>query len=262
MANSAHAIIVRHDRNPQLYLNLGREFPSAVTMHRADGKDGLGAEGTLIAPNWVLTAAHVASELGPGDPVEVQGKIYPIKHVVVYPDWHQDADMPIDIALVEMADSVPDVAPARVYKGSDELGMIITIVGRGETGTGLHGPSHEDRRLRAATNRVDSTLDVFPGTAARGQYPAEGFQLRTTFDAPGSAHATELEGCGGAGDSGAGAYIKKEGVLYVIGVGSGEDNRPTNHKRGRYGVFEYYVRVSHFSDWIERVIATAAAEPK
>ena len=62
----------------------------------------------------------------------------------------------------------------------------------------------------AVTNRVDSTIDVFPGTAARGQYPAEGFQLRFTFDAPGDPNVTDLEGICGGGDSGGPAYIKKE----------------------------------------------------
>jgi hypothetical protein len=111
--------------------------------------------------------------------------------------------------------------------------------------------------VRAATNRVESTLDVFPLTAARGQYPAEGFQLRFTFDSPDSSNATDLEGISGPGDSGGPAYIKRDGILYVIGVSSGQDSRPSKtHKQGSYGVFEYYVRVSHFSDWIRSVTGT------
>ena len=249
-----YAIVERHDRNDQAFLDLGREFPSTVTLRRADAKGGLGDEGTLITPIWVLTAAHVASDLSTGDLVEVGGKIHKIANVVVFPSWHQDADMPLDIALVQLLEPVTDVAPARVYRGDDELGMVATLVGRGGTGTGLTGPVREDRRVRAATNRVESTLDVFPTTAARGQYPAEGFQLRFTFDAPGSPHATDLEGISGPGDSGGPAYIKRDGVLYVIGVSSGQDKRPSKARTpGHYGVFEYYVRVSHFSDWIRGV---------
>jgi hypothetical protein len=131
--------------------------------------------------------------------------------------------------------------------------MVVTFVGRGATGTGLTGQQLEDRRLRAATNRVESTLDVFPMTSARGQYPAEGFQLRFRFDAPGDPNVTALEGISGEGDSGGPAYITRDGVLYVIGVSSGQDPRPT--KLGRYGVFEFYVRVSHFADWIRDNIA-------
>ena len=233
------AIVVRHDRKDQAYLDLGKAFPSTVTLRRADNKSGLGDEGTLIAADWVLTAAHVASDLGPADLVVVGAKTHKIERVIIYPDWHQDADMPLDIALVHLVEPVADVAPAHIYTGSDEQGMVATLVGRGGTGTGLTGATREDRRVRAATNRVESTLDVFPVTAARGQYPAEGFQLRFTFDAPGSTMTTELEGISGPGDSGGPAYVERDGVLYVIGVSSGQDRRPAkSHKPGHYGVFE------------------------
>ena len=249
MHHVAQAIVVRHDKDAQAFLDLGQKFPSTVSLRRADNKDG-GGEGTLIAPTWVLTAAHVANELRSGDLVEVNHRVRKILRVVLYPQWHQDADMPVDIALVQLLDPVTDVAPAHIYTGSDEAGMVVTFVGRGATGTGLTGQQFEDRRLRAATNRVESTLDVFPMTVARGQYPAEGFQLRFRFDAPGDPNVTDLEGISGEGDSGGPAYVTRDGVLYVVGVSSGQDSRPTDHKQGRYGVFEFYVRVSHFADWI------------
>jgi Trypsin len=255
MHHIAQAIIVRHDKDARAFLDLGQKFPSTVSLRRADSKDGLGDEGTLIAPMWVLTAAHVASELGPGDLVEVNHKVRKISRIVLYPQWHRDADMPVDIALVQLLAPVTDVAPAHIYTGSDETGMVVTFVGRGATGTGLTGQQFEDRRLRAATNRVESTFDVFPMTSARGQYPAEGFQLRFRFDAPGDPNVTDLEGISGEGDSGGPAYITRDGVLYVVGVSSGQDSRPTDHKQGRYGVFEFYVRVSHFADWIQSSIS-------
>jgi hypothetical protein len=255
MQHAAQAIIVRHDKDPQGFLDLGQQFPSTVTLRRADGNGGLGDEGTLIAPTWVLTAAHVANDLGSGDLVEVTHKVHKISRILLYPQWHQDADMPVDIALVELLDPVTNVAPAHIYTGSDEAGMVVTFVGRGSTGTGLTGNQFEDRRLRGATNRVESTFDVFPMTAARGQYPAEGFQLRFTFHAPGDPNATDLEGISGEGDSGGPAYITRNGVLYLVGVSSGQDSRPTNHQEGRYGVFEFYVRVSHFADWIRSSIS-------
>lgn len=103
---------------------------------------------------------------------------------------------------------------------------------------------------------MESTLDVYPGTAARGQYPADGFQLRFAFDAPSDPNVTDLEGISGGGDSGGPAYIKKGDVLYVIGVSWGQDARPVNRQGGHYGVFEYYTSVSHFAKWIHGVIGT------
>jgi secreted trypsin-like serine protease len=246
----AQAIIVRHDKDAQAFLDLGLQFPCTVLLRHADSKDGLGDEGTLIAPTWVLTAAHVANELVAGDLVEVNHRAIKIRRLVIYPKWHHDADMPVDIALLQLEEPVTDVIPARLYTAGDEVGMVVTFVGRGATGTGLTGQQMEDGKLRAATNRVESTFDVFPMTSARGQYPAEGFQLRFRFDAPGDPNVTDLEGISGEGDSGGPAYIQRGGFLYIVGVSSGQDARPTEHKQGRYGVFEFYVRVSHFAGWI------------
>ena len=248
------ALVVRHDRDAALFVKLARDFPSTVMLRHGDGTDGLGGEGTLIDRSWVLTAAHVATDLGPGDPVTILGKVYKIGRIIIYPDWHKDADMPVDLALIRLSTPTTKVSPAQIYTGSDELGMIATLVGRGQQGTGLTGPTPVEGTLMAVTNRVDSTIDVFPGTAARGQYPAEGFQLRFTFDAPGDPNVTDLEGICGGGDSGGPAYIKKNGALYVIGVSSGQDARPANRQVGHYGVFEYYTRVSHFAKWIQGVI--------
>ena len=93
--------------------------------------------------------------------------------------------------------------------------------------------------MRAATNRVER---------------AEGSLLQFRFDAPGDPGATELEGISGPGDSGGPAYAETDGVRYVIGVSSAQDSRPADRKVGRYGVLEFYARVSHFADWIERTM--------
>ena len=50
---SAEAIVIRHDRDDADYRALGEKF-TAVCAVIPDG------EGTLVAPRWVLTAAHVA----------------------------------------------------------------------------------------------------------------------------------------------------------------------------------------------------------
>jgi trypsin len=232
----APAVIMRHDVIERRFLELGRKFPASVSVRPADVSKGLGAEGTLIAPRWVLTAAHVAADVGPNDIVEVAGKSYVIESVHLHPEWHRVNDLTRDIALVRLKTAVTSVRPVALSDGKERVGSLVTIVGRGGTGTGLTGPTgDEDRRLRAVTNLV---------------YKMEDPYVEFRFDPPGEIDATELEGICGPGDSGGAAYFQHDGKLFVIGVSSWQDTHPANRHEGFYGVIEYYLSVPYFREWI------------
>ena len=136
------------------------------------------------------------------------------------------------------------VTAAKIYTAGDEAGLTLTFAGRGSHGTGLTGPSIYSSALWAATNRVAK---------------AEGVVLQFRFDAPSDAGVTALEGISGEGDSGGPAYLERDGVVYVVGVSSGQDDRPAGGKTGHYGVLEYYPRVSTFAEWIRNT--TSAVRP-
>jgi hypothetical protein len=237
------AIVVRHDVDDIAFLEFAQRFPAVASVRCADRSCGLGAESTLIDPRWLLTAAHVATTLRRGDTAEIGGAAYPIERVVLHPEWQSEADIHVDIALVKLAQPVADIAPVPLYSGTDEVGMLAVFVGRGGTGTGLTGPVTEDLRLRAATNRVESVV----GDSL----------LRFRFDSPGEPDVTELEGISGPGDSGGPAFVERDGALYVIGVGVGQNARPANGKRGHYKVLELYTRVSAFAGWVRNTLAEA-----
>jgi hypothetical protein len=240
---SAHAIVMRDDRADAAFLSLGENYaPTTVAFRRASSPEAPGDAGTLIDARWILTAAHVAAGLAPGDLADVSGQVHTISRVVLYPDWRGNADFRVDIALVELSEPVTGVVPAAIYRGSDEAEAVVTLAGRGGTGTGSTGPVAEDGKLRAATNRVDVVEETI---------------LRFRFDGPTDPNVTELEGISGPGDSGGPAYLVRGSILFVVGVSSAQSARPTGGLRGRYGVLEFYPRVSYFAEWIESTLASA-----
>ena len=235
--SDVEAIITRHDRPDSRYLELGSQHPAVGFV----GRDG---EGTLIGSRWVLTAAHVARGIPDGARhVEFEGTRYEIDNVFLHPEWSGRGRA--DIALLRLASDVKGIAPAHLYKKSDESGKIVVFVGRGDSGTGLTGPKKADRKKRGATNRVERVDDDW---------------IYFTFDEPTSSSATDLEGISGPGDSGGPALISEDGKVYTMGVSVW--GNPGKNGRGTYGATEGYTRVSRFSKWIEDVIAGKVAVAK
>ena len=220
------AIVVRHDKDEKLYRELGSTYPAAVSI-LPDGS------GVLVGSDWVLTAAHVARGVSGRNPrVEANGGEYDVARIYIHPEWTHG---PHDIALMKLKRPVDGIDPVKLYDGTDEVGMEVTFVGRGDFGTGLTGPIEMDRVKRAATNIVDGADDDW---------------VMFTFDEPGK--GTELEGVSGPGDRGGPALIVRDGELYTIGVSVFADG---DGGPGRYGVKEGYTRVSTHLGWIEDVLA-------
>src|SRR5688572_3328592 len=182
---AVNAIVTRHDREARSFIDLAARFHATAAFRPAQRPTGLKGMGTLIAPRWLLTAAHVAETLKPGDCAELDDTSYEIEAITLHPDWHgfqRLEDYRNDIALVHLRTAVTDVTPARIYTGSNEAGMTVTFMGRGGHGTGLTGPVSYTKEMRAATNRVAK---------------AEGSYLQFRFDAPNDPGVTPLEGISG-----------------------------------------------------------------
>ncbi len=229
-------IIRRHDQPDSLYLALGRGYPALAHINLPTPKGFADGEGTLIAPRWALTAAHVGAEVKRGHRITVAGADYPVDSIALHPDWSDGG--PHDLALLRLARPVEGVRPARLYREAAEHDRVIVLLGYGDTGDGLTGPQGNDRQVRGATNRVDEATDLW---------------LKFAFDAPGSSRATPLEGVSGPGDSGGPAFLQDVEGPVLAGVSSGQSSRATGGRPGRYGVVEYYVRVSRYVGWIERM---------
>ncbi len=257
--------MIRDDRDPQAYVNLAAD-PAYASAGRFDvsayGTEFAGS-GTLIAGDWVLTAAHLF-DAASGANFTVGGQTYTATRWVVHPKWNGDYRKGNDLALVKLANPVGGIAPARVYAGSREFGAAATFVGYGQTGTGAAGggPPTFDGLERAGQNIIDG----MPGRKEKT------YQSRLTkksrvfvvdFDNPrdpgmsvtGSAQPLDLEYLISLGDSGGGAFadFHDGNGPVLVGVHSfGE--MPDGVDDSSYGDVTGHVRVSRSAEWIRSVL--------
>lgn len=248
---SANPIVRRHDVDDERYRELGARYADLVVdlniPRRNDAaRRGGNGTGVVIAPHWVLTAAHVAAALRPDHALArvsgahhltIGGVEHAVDRVVLHPDWREGGPA-ADIALIRVEEPIQGGRTAVIYRGGDERGMRITLIGRGDTGTGLTGPAGGEPVLRGATNRIDEVTS---------------HEIIFDFSAPNTPETTELEGVSGPGDSGGPALAEIDGVVHVIGVSVAQDGQ--GQGPGRYGAREFYTRVSRYSDWISAITA-------
>jgi hypothetical protein len=254
---AAPAIVIRGDVPDARYLELGAKYRDTVVAFPWAAEDGRilvnGSTGTLIAPQWVITAGHVGALVKAGHPdnsaktpdaVEIAGVSHPVEHVFMHPDASKGIARPgADVAMVKLAKPVEGGKEACLYPAQDEVGQVATIAGFGRTGTHLTGPRTKDGLLRAATATLAE--HKFPSWAV---HQRAGETLESTFHFPSDPQATPLEGTSGPGDSGGPAFLTHEGKLCVAGIMEASVSR--GGKGDPYnGGGTIYVRVSAIRDW-------------
>ena len=253
LASTASAITIRDDRTQSQYLNLAASqaiYGSVGRIDEATSSANYIGSGTLIAPNWVLTAGHMVSD-ATGLKFTVGGSTYTASPSswVSHPLWDGNLTLGYDIGLVYLSAAVTNVTPATRYTGSSELGKMGTMVGYGMTGTGKTGAKTFDGKKRAAQNTIDGT------------YNSNGRILAVDFDNPknkrdnvyGSSTPLNLEGLIAPGDSGGALFIdSKFGPLLagVISFGAAWDGKVNSD----YGDIGGFMRVSMLNDWIDSII--------
>ncbi|MEZ4446211.1 MAG: trypsin-like serine protease [Polyangiaceae bacterium] len=238
-AEDASAIITRDDVDDSHYVVADDDYPALVDLFEPGD-----CIGTLIHPSYLLTVAHCAVDLTSTTTLTIAGVEHPVAEVQLHPEW-RDGDS-FDIALIRLAEPVPAITPLRIYRGSEELGAIVTLLGRGVTATGLTGEpgAESDGKLRRATNVVTAANDHV---------------LQFVFE-PAEA-GTDLEGVGAAGDSGCPVLLDVNGEPQVAGLNAFGDADP-GVAIGQYASRDYQTRVSRFAGWLdEHVDLTPTPNP-
>ena len=234
----AGAIISRDDVPDADYVVQDADYPEVVDLFEPGD-----CTGTLIHQSFLLTVAHCAEDLDAGAVLVVDGIDHEVAEVTLHPQW--DGWL-YDIALIRFDVPVRGLTPVPLYRGGDEVGQMLTLVGRGVHATGLEGERGGtiDGQLRRATNVV---------SAVCGQW------LEVFFEPPNDPNATDLEGVGAEGDSGGPAFIENEDGRFLAGLNSwGDADRGSDI--GKYGSWDNSTRVSVFARWIDGELGTVPPE--
>lgn len=269
--SAVRAGVIRHDREQGSYLDLGaRPEYAGVGKLGVDrnGMTGFIGSATLVAPEWVLTAAHVVDD-ATSVSFSVNGRDYAASHWVSHPKWDRGSiRRGYDLALVRLGEPVADVAPAKLYKGRQEFGQAATFVGVGKTGNGNTGVvDPHDGRKRAGRNVIDGQ----PGKVERtfeSRLKGNARIFLVDFDNPdrpganalGSPTPDDLEMLISHGDSGGPVFLDTPQGQLLAGVHSYGEPLGTADDSG-YGDVTGHTRVSPFAAWIRKSMRRRGIPP-
>ena len=264
----------RHDVDDVFFTNLAADprYQSVGRFLYSVGSSGYIASGVLISPEWVLTAAHVIEGtdfLGGGLSnmtftlfSGMDSFVYTAMEWIPHPGWAATSGNYLagyDIGLVRLSTSVTGFQPATLYP-DDTLGIQAgTIVGFGNTGTGLTGFQQGTfGTKRAGQNMIDAQGD---GVTISSSI------LLTDFDHPddpsqsliGDSAPLALEYLSASGDSGGGMFITEGANTYLLAITSFGWGYTDGNPDADYGDLAGFTATRPFQTWIETT--TAVPEP-
>lgn len=214
------------------YVEYGSKFENVVKLCCFDGKGMSCGSAVVIAPDWIITAAHVVENCHSWT-INIGEEKYNLDKVIIHPDYKTEVFGYHDIAIGHLEKPLKLEFYPDLYENNDEIGKVCSIAGVGFTGTFNTGAVRHDNKKRAGSNIIDKT------------------ERNVLICSPSKRHEkiTELEYLICSGDSGGGLFIanKLAGInSSVIGYDGKSDS--TYNDEG------CHTRVSLYTKWVKDTI--------
>lgn len=269
---AAIAGTIRHDRSDHLYRSGARD-PALNAVGQLKVGDEHNCSAVLIAPDWVLTAAHCFIS-GRGASLAqtllIQGVRYDIgpNDIFINPEWSFDVLTTVgDIALIRLPRPAKHVRPIRLNTSFQEVGQTGYIAGFGSSGTGLTGNAVREPIKRIGVNMIDAT-EARVTFASKYPFPAASVgsnrALLTDFDDPqrnastlGDTAPLNMEYTSAKGDSGGPLLLYRNGSFTVAGIVSGgiDGFDGTSRLSSFYSDVATFTRVASYRRWVESTMS-------
>ncbi len=181
--------------------------------------------GVLIAPNFVLTAAHLVQGRALDDlTFTVAGQKMAVKSVSYAPGYDRSfagTDRGNDLAILQLASPIAGVTPSGVLRDAPIQNETLTLVGFGSRNGLPFG----------VKQRGDTTIDAVSSGL-----------IDWTYDKTNEVHTSP-------GDSGSPLFVKRGKAFYVAGIVSGGSSAGS-----AFGDIAFNTRVDNQAAWIDSVV--------
>ncbi len=182
--------------------------------------------------------------------VELVGKTYSVKQIIIHPDYLDTNSREIDLAIIITNEKIKGVSFPKFYNAELQLGKEVIGVGYGASGTANDPVSVSSKGEKIyGTNTLDSIRTI------KNEYKV----FYTDFDSDddccnviGSGNQTTYEFCSAGGDSGSPYFIMENDELFLVGILFSGNYHIDNIQKGYYyGSTSGVIEIKNFTNWID-----------